>query len=671
MSTLRLDRLLEFLLSIELLMAMLWVGLAIFTVGLAILMYTRWGQYKPLRKCMAMSLLAHLLMAGYAATVEIVAPALTPAEQIFDITLGDGPEEDAKPGGAGPTFTQVESQPWEVFPKNDVVRPEKIELEPSEPDRPPEPQRLVRAESSGLPGGPNLDHVALPETNPLDPDAESAITAVKQSAPSESATPIEAPAAQRRDAPRIAMSNTLGSLDSPSPKRLADDAPFRPARVTSDGIPATLLNQIVALPGMAETNASESLDGAIGPASSMRLKPVSAKIHGGVAYNGSGGQGGVGRLASNTRVDNAPRQVPDAYRLRVAPNRAGVAQSRGGTAATETAVKAALRWLADNQSADGRWDPRIHGAGKDENILGRNRLGAGSQADTAMTGLALLAFLGSGHTHLEGPYRDDVRRGLEFLVQTQARDGNLGGQARAFEFMYCHAMATCAMSEAYGMTHDRRLRESVRRAIGYTIAAQDPKGGGWRYKPGDTGDTSQLGWQLMSLKSAELAGIPTPNSTRQGIVRYLQSVSSGKHGGLASYRPGEPSTRSMTAEALVCWQFLGLAREHPACNEAGKYLLTELPGEGVFNLYYWYYATLGMYQLEGSHWQRWNEAVRRELVDRQVKTGALAGSWDTNDLWGGHGGRVYTTALATLTLEVYYRFLPIYRGEAFIANRNK
>ena len=72
-------------------------------------------------------------------------------------------------------------------------------------------------------------------------------------------------------------------------------------------------------------------------------------------------------------------------------------------------------------------------------MLGRDRKIAGSQADTAMTGLALLVFLASGHTHLDGPYRDDVRRGLEYLMRTQAADGSLAGQAAPFEFMYCHA----------------------------------------------------------------------------------------------------------------------------------------------------------------------------------------------------------------------------------------
>ena len=279
----------------------------------------------------------------------------------------------------------------------------------------------------------------------------------------------------------------------------------------------------------------------------------------------------------------------------------------------------------------------------------------------AVTGLALLAFLASGHTHLDGPYREDIRRALEYLIRIQAPDGNLGGQAATFEFMYCHAMAACALSEAYGMTRDSRLREPVRRAVGYTVRAQDPVGGGWRYKPGDAGDTSQLGWQLMALKSAELAGIPIPDTTRQGVIRYLQSVSSGTYGGRAAYRPSEQPSRSMTAESLFCWQLLGLPRQHPAGGEAADYVLEETPGEGTYNLYYWYYATLSMYQLHDAHWQRWNDALRAALLSRQVhQKGPLAGSWDTSDLWGSYGGRVYTTALATLTLEVYYRFLPLY-----------
>jgi hypothetical protein len=348
------------------------------------------------------------------------------------------------------------------------------------------------------------------------------------------------------------------------------------------------------------------------------------------------------------------------YRLRTAGGRARIVEGNGGNRDTEAAVRAALKWLAAGQSADGHWDPRRFGAGRQVMIDGQDRRGAGSHADAGITGLALLAFLAAGHTHVSGEGQATVQHGIEYLMNIQAPNGNLSGQATTFEKMYCHAMATCALSEAYAMTGDDRLQAAVRRAIGYTVAAQHPASGGWRYAPGEPGDTSQLGWQLMALKSAELAGIKMPDDTRAGMLRYLKSVSAGRQGGLACYRPGHPVSRAMTAEALVCRQFLGMSRDNRAGDEAGDYLLQELPGQGDANLYYWYYGTLGMYQLQGVRWQRWNAALQANLLHTQRSEGELAGSWDPDATWGAYGGRVYGTALATLCLEVYYRFLPLY-----------
>src|SRR5205085_12139428 len=189
---------------------------------------------------------------------------------------------------------------------------------------------------------------------------------------------------------------------------------------------------------------------------------------------------------------------------------------RGASAETEAAVKAALQWLSKHQSTDGRWDASRFGGGRELRILGHDRNGAGAQADTGVTGLALLAFLGAGHTHNQGGYQDTVARGLEFLLRSQASDGNLGGNAEQFALMYCHGMGTLALSEAYAMTGDPRLGQSVKLAVRYTISAQNRTTGGWRYRPGDQGDLSQLGWQLMALKSAELANIEVPASTRDG-----------------------------------------------------------------------------------------------------------------------------------------------------------
>jgi hypothetical protein len=243
----------------------------------------------------------------------------------------------------------------------------------------------------------------------------------------------------------------------------------------------------------------------------------------------------------------------------------------------------------------------------------------------------------------------------------QAADGNLGASQNVYEKMYCHAMATCAISEAYAMSRDVRLYNAVKRAIGYTLDAQDRTTGGWRYRPGDAGDTSQLGWQVMALKSAQLAGIEIPSATRSGIERFLQSVSVGGSKGLACYQAVKPvPTRSMTAEAMVCRQFMGQTDQAAKRGEASKFLLEEVPGAGTANFYYWYYGTLALYQAQGEPWERWNTAMQNTLIGSQRKDGEMAGSWDPDPVWGRCGGRVYSTALGTLCLEVYYRFLPLY-----------
>ncbi|MBL9123917.1 MAG: hypothetical protein JNG90_09820, partial [Planctomycetaceae bacterium] len=239
-------------------------------------------------------------------------------------------------------------------------------------------------------------------------------------------------------------------------------------------------------------------------------------------------------------------------------------------------------------------------------------------------------------------------------------DGNLGGAATTYAFMYCHGMATFALSEAYAITGDKRLETPVRRAIAYTLASQHPGTGGWRYRPGELGDMSQLGWQLMALKSASLAGIDVPQVALDRAAKFIRSVSYGTYGGLASYRPGEEGSRTMTAEALASRQFLGLSGDTPTAREAANYILEEVPGRGQANLYYWYYASLALHNLQGDSWDQWNEALRRELLESQEKSGPLAGSWPTDSLWSGYGGRVYTAAMGALCLEVYYRYLPIY-----------
>jgi outer membrane biosynthesis protein TonB len=355
------------------------------------------------------------------------------------------------------------------------------------------------------------------------------------------------------------------------------------------------------------------------------------------------------------------QEMPALLRARVG-NRLLLAERFGGTATTEAAVDSALDWLAANQSEGGRWDADLHGAGRENRNLGHDRQGAGKRADTGVTGLALLAFLGAGESHLDGEHRESVQHGLEFLLASQASDGNLSGDAELFARMYCHGIATLAVCEAYALSGDERLKAGATRAVNYSLRSQHVEGG-WRYQPGDRGDMSQFGWQVMALKSAELAGLPIPLETKNRMTRFLRSCSSGPSLGLASYRPGDHVSRTMTAEALVCRVFLSAENREATLGEAAAFVLEELPSARDANVYYWYYGTLAMFQRQGKDWQRWNPALQEALLGSQRFDGRYAGSWDPDGQWGAYGGRVYSTALGALCLEVYYRYLPLYGGD--------
>ncbi|MGI6416802.1 MAG: hypothetical protein ACOX1P_14125 [Thermoguttaceae bacterium] len=681
----------------------LWLGIGAVTIALLILSRTRWGQTRLLRKCLVLSILAHVLLAGYATTVQIVTGMPQPApEPIVHIAINDGDPLDARSPEAG-----VERpRPWASHHHQSSITPASLEMErASTPDDGPR-ERPTRSPRPGLSTSIPLDDLAVAGPLQPEPDSPSALPVAGQVEPNRSAEPIDGPKPQRRASSADPTPPTPN--DRLEPDTGASGA--EPGRAESEGLPASLVEQSIPLPrleeqpvavepssvlagpidaptsaphgspaDLARASAEDSTPpGLLAPSSlasaarPMQPNPpiAAAPIHGLVEVAPGNASDTLGPpLLGNPRQRLPVERIPKAYQLRVAPNRSEIALRHGATSETEEAVHAALRWLADNQELDGRWSPARHGGGQEPMVHGRDRFSAGAQADTGISGLALLAFLAAGHTHQDGLHRDNVRRGLEYLLLSQAANGNLGGKASTYAFMYCHAMATLALSEAFGMSGDERLEGPVRRAVMFTITAQNPTTGGWRYNPGDEGDTSQLGWQLMALKSAELAGIPMPEHTRQAAIRFLDNVSSGRHGGLAAYRPVEPPSRPMTAEALACRHFLGIPADSSAAREAAEYLLQELPGEGQANLYYWYYATLGLNQVRGDAWERWNAALQRELLARQRNAGPLAGSWDHNTVWGGYGGRVYSTALAALCLEVYYRFMPLYVEAAAIGRQ--
>jgi hypothetical protein len=366
--------------------------------------------------------------------------------------------------------------------------------------------------------------------------------------------------------------------------------------------------------------------------------------------------------------------TPAQYQLRSPEQREQAVEQFGGSEQSEAAVDRALKWLASTQDIEGYWDADLHGAGKVAAQGGIDRQFAGKDADTGVTALAILAFLGKQNTLEEGEYSANVTKALRWLVYQQGKspqgiDGYLGGRASEIAGTYSHAISTFAMAEAYAMTKDQEkslfLVEPLQKAVRYILLCQ-LEDGGWRYKRGQEGggDMSIFGWQLMALKSAQAAGLEIPLSTREKMINFLQRRALGTAGGLAGYRERERPSLAMTAESLFCKQMLGQPREHPACEEAVNYLLTNPPSRQNLNLYAWYYSTLALYQYGGEPWEKWNGRLRDLLISEQLTEGENAGSWEPRDQWGGYGGRIYSTAFATLTLEVYYRYLPLYRSTA-------
>ncbi|MEX2027227.1 MAG: hypothetical protein WEH44_07995, partial [Pirellulaceae bacterium] len=341
----------------------LLVGVALLTIAIGILTWTRWGQGRPITKCAILSLFAHVLLFCFCWGTRIFfdTPGRILGDGEFHVRIVDSADEEMAPesdstSDALPAENVAAAPPAEKpkLENNPEPMPEQVAAKPVEKPADPPPPR-------------EQPEPAAEETVPTPP-------------------PVEA-VAQKTQSPKLPT-----QADMP-------DA-FEPASADTLSVPVV-------------------------------TQPIVPR-----------------RLGDG-------QEMPQLLRSRVG-NRLLLAERFGGNATTEGAVEAALDWLAANQSASGRWDADLHGAGRENHYLGHNRLGAGKRADTGISGLALLAFLGAGQSHLEGKHREHVQHGLEFLLASQASDGNLFGDAELFARMYCHGIATLALCEAYALTGDER-----------------------------------------------------------------------------------------------------------------------------------------------------------------------------------------------------------------------
>ncbi len=349
-------------------------------------------------------------------------------------------------------------------------------------------------------------------------------------------------------------------------------------------------------------------------------------------------------------------------------HREALVGSFGGTKASERAVGAALNWLHRHQTAYGKWSLDFRHQCKNGACSGAGAI----HSDEAATAMALVAFFGRrSNAQVQRPVSADHIEGA-----------GLARQATNSRWLFVRQFRSAHVRPGTGYFGGLR---SLRHDPGRADRGGCAKGGGfYRTRPTPQhrrlairsrhpGDTSVTGWQIMALKSAQLAGLPVNSMVLDNAQKWLHSVAKGEHMGLFSYQPYREVTPTMTAVGMLCTQYLGIDRNAPSMLEGKQYLLANLPDDKMMrNTYYWYYATLTMHNFSGPQWDSWNRKMRRILIESQDKEGCAMGSWDpqepTLDIWGEQGGRLMTTSFNALTLEVYYRYLPIFRTDSTLPN---
>jgi hypothetical protein len=339
----------------------------------------------------------------------------------------------------------------------------------------------------------------------------------------------------------------------------------------------------------------------------------------------------------------------------------------GGGRHTESAVMMGLVWLKNHQSPDGSWSS----ASFPSNCKKGTCDGAGTGSDWETTGVSLLAFLGAGHTHKHGKFKNTVKDALKFLQEKQNADGSFGGEGGTAQDLRAHAVCAFALAEVYGLSGKSGLLVGMaQKAVDYLVSTQLP-GSGWAAKKGAAADTVTTGWAVLALKAAQLSGLNVPKGSLDAALKWFDAMADAATYGTAfasagdkGADPGLPGADPLTATAAATIGriFIGgnATANAPEVLGGGNLLKLSPPKwdvqAGTVDVEYWYFGTLAMFQLGREYWKSWNEPMKNAVVPTQKRENCENGSWDPIGACAARMGRVWTTAMNTLTLEIYYRY---------------
>ena len=358
-------------------------------------------------------------------------------------------------------------------------------------------------------------------------------------------------------------------------------------------------------------------------------------------------------LGACSSSDPEPPAGPAEQRPEPAAQATGDAPAAGAQAVDPgPSLAAAAAWLAARQDGEGMWHDDREGVN-----------------DVGVSALALLALMHASPDGVGGEHAGTVRAGARALIGWQDPQTGLIGDKVGHAFLYGHGIATLLLCELYAKSGDPELERPARLAVNQVLRARNPYAA-WRYSVPPTGenDTSVTGWMMQALLAAREAGLETDDQAFQGGLAWIDEVTDPATGRVGYDSLGSLSSRiprvndhlpaemgeAMTAIGLHARTDLGADPEGaPILVKHAELIRRKLPEPwdgGAADLYYWYQGTCAMKAMGGAWWDAWRRALTSTLVEMQVAAGDDAGSWDPVDPWSALGGRVYTTALATLAL---------------------
>jgi hypothetical protein len=270
--------------------------------------------------------------------------------------------------------------------------------------------------------------------------------------------------------------------------------------------------------------------------------------------------------------------------------------------------------------------------------------------------------MGRGHIPGRGPYKDVLARGIRQIMASQDNEGvyispsgTHGGTS-----MYEHALATLAMIEAYGFSPAEPMRRSVQRAVDLIVRSQNETGG-WRYQPTSRdADLSVTVMQMVALSAAINARLNVPQKTIDAALKYVRSCAHPVGG--FGYQPGHNPNVAMSAAGALSLQLMGQF-DDPRVAASLKYLQVAAPkyDRQISNYFYYanYYGMQAHFQAGGQWWAQWHPRVRHYLLSVQNENGSWPGFDEQR--FNGHRASCYSTAMASISLEVYMHYLPAYQ----------